>query len=269
MIVSIRGFLHNFKTLFTLNTLLRYVLPILFLFPLPASAQHYQGVQHLTNGAVILENFEDDSTGSFPKEWYDRDGNKKLINHSKSFTKNYHYNVLEEGGDKFLRYEGTNAKHINFPLINKNKDNIYNINIYETSVLSWKVRAHSLPENANEDASDRNDAVASVYVVFDMGRIALFKKVPKTIRYTWSTTLEEGTTTSKLFGNQQIVVVKSGREDLGEWITFERNLVEDYRRLFGDDPPKTPLAILILSDGDSTGSYVKADYDDFILKPEG
>jgi len=125
-----------------------------------------------------------------------------------------------------------------------------------------------LPENANEDSSDRNDSVASVYVVFDFGRVALFKKVPKTIRYSWSSTLKEGTVTSKLFGNQNIIVVKSGEEDTGKWVKFERNLVEDYRRVFGDDPPETPLAILILSDGNSTGSYVEADYDDFMLKAQ-
>lgn len=218
------------------------------------------------SNTIVLESFENEKTGSLPSRWYDRDGNKKLIDHKKSFTKDYHYKVEEERGNKFLRYEGTRAKHINFPLINEDKENIYDINIYEMPILSWKVRAHELPKNANEDSSDRNDSVASVYVVFDFGRVALFKKVPKTIRYTWSTTLKEGTEASKLFGNQNIIVVNSGYEDVGKWVKFERNLVEDYRRVFGDDPPATPLAILILSDGDSTGSYVKADYDDIILK---
>ncbi|WP_372635441.1 DUF3047 domain-containing protein [Fodinibius sp.] len=224
---------------------------------------------HLDNGNVLLENFENDTVGSLPHKWYDRDGNKRLVNHDKSFSEQYLYEVVNKDDsktNKFLRYKGSRAKHINLPLINKDKDNIYNINIYDTPVLSWKVRAHKLPKNAREDNDDYNDSVASVYVVFDMGRVALFKKVPKTIRYTWSTSLDKGTNTSKLFGNQQIVVVKSGRKDTGKWITFERNLVEDYRRLFGDDPPKTPMAILIMSDGDSTGSWVMADYDDLMLK---
>lgn len=224
--------------------------------------------KQIGDGILLLEDFQEDTVGEFPYGWYDRNGNKQLVFHDPEVVQDYNYKIIEMNGNKFLRYEGTSAKHINFPLINKDKENIYDINIYETPVLSWKVRAHSLPKNANEDDGDRNDAVASIYVVFDFGRIALFKKVPKSIRYTWSTTLQEGTTTSKLFGNQKIVVVKSGKEDLGNWVTFERNLVEDYRRLFGDDPPETPLAILILSDGDSTGSYVKADYDDIILKPE-
>lgn len=244
-----------------------FVLLVLSFIFLQTNLQAQKLPAYQPNGNLLIENFENEEGGELPSGWYDRDGNKKLVNHTKEFLQGYNYRVREEDGNKFLHYEGSSAKHISFPLINKEKENIYNINLYETPVLRWKVRAHSLPENANEDVNERNDAVASIYVAFDMGRIALFKKVPKTIRYTWSTTLQKGTRTSKLFGNQNIIVVKSGREDMGEWVTFERNIVEDYRMVFGDDPPKTPLALIILSDGDSTGSYAEADYDDIMLKP--
>lgn len=217
----------------------------------------------MDSGALLLENFEDETEGSVPGGWYDRDGNRKLVNYEKEVLDNYRYRVVREGGNSFLRYEGTVAKHINYPLLNKEE-----VNIMETPVLSWRVRAHELPENANEDNNDLNDTVASVYVVYEMGHV-LFRKVPKSIRYTWSTTRREGAEFSKLFGNQRIIVLESGEARKGKWVTFERNIVEDYRRLFGEDPPDRPLAILILSDGDSTGSFVKADYDDIVLKPEG
>lgn len=223
--------------------------------------------QRLKSGAIMLENFENDQVGQLPEGWYDRDGNKQLKNHEPDERAKYKYRVRQENGNKFLQYEGQKAMHINFPLIDDQKDNIYDINIYKTPILSWKVRAYDLPENANENDNSRNDAVASVYVVFDMGHV-LFKKVPKSIRYSWSSTLKEGTELSKFFGNQKIVVVESGPARTGKWITFERNIVKDYRRLFGDNPPKNPMAILILSDGDSTGSFVKAEYDDIMLKPE-
>lgn len=235
---------------------------------LTITAQSQEYLDRNKDGSIVIENFENDPTGELPQRWYDRDGNKKLINHTKDFSEHYLYKVREDENNNFLRYEGVTAKHISFPLINKNEENIYDINLYETPILSWKVRAHQLPKDANEKSSDLNDSVASIYVAFDMGRIALVKKVPKTIRYTWSTTLPKGETGSKLFGNQQIIVVESGEDKKGEWITFERNLVEDYRNHFGDDPPKHPMAILILSDGNSTNSYVKADYDDIMLKPK-
>jgi hypothetical protein len=234
---------------------------VLFLLANSSVVAQSHSSQSAVAEAQILENFENEFINALPSAWYDRDGNDKLINYGPEIAGSFHYKVVEEDGNKFLRYEGTEAKHINYPLINKEE-----INIYETPVLTWKVRAHSLPENGNENVNESNDSVASVYVVFDFGHV-LFKRVPKSIRYTWSTTLPEGTELSKFFGNQKIVVVESGGDKAGQWVTFKRNILEDYKRLFGDKPPKKPLAILLLSDGDSTGSYVKADYDDIKLLP--
>lgn len=239
--------------------LLSWLFSVSFVLGLP-----FYGISQNSGKTLVLEDFENEEVGTLPSGWYDRDGDKMLSKYRENARNEFKYEIVEEDGNKYLKYKGTRAKHINYPLANKEY-----INIYETPVLSWKARAWQLPENANEDNDSRNDVVMSIYVVFDFGRVALFKKVPKTIRYTWSTTLEKGAEYSKLFGNQKIVVLESGIENRGKWITFERNIVEDYRRLYGDNPPSQPLAILILSDGDSTGSRVEADYDDIMLKARG
>jgi len=243
----------------------KFILTILFVqFALLLPPVHAQSsvneVTRLSSGNILLENFESYELGTIPDTWYNQKGERRPALYDEEDKKGYRYKVIENSGSKFLRYEGTEAKHLNFPLVNKG------INIYKTPILSWKWRVFELPDAANENDDDRNDTAASIYVVFDMGRVALFKKVPKSIRYTWSSSLEEGRELSKFYGNQKIVVVESGPERTGQWITFERNIVEDYKRLFGDDPPENPLAILILSDGNSTGSYVKADYDEIMLK---
>ena len=249
---------------------MRLLTTVFLLSILPAQLLFSQTkkVKKLPSGQQIIENFEDNKEGTLPRGWYDQKGEEPVMSFSKDERKRYKYSIVKEEGNSFLRYDGRQAMHINFPLINNDKENIYDINLYETPILSWKVRAHKLPENASENNDDVNDSVASIYVAFDMGRVALFKKVPKTIRYTWSSSLEEGTELSKFFGNQKVVVIESGPERTGQWITFKRNIAEDYERLFGDKPPKHPLAILILSDGDSTGSWVKADYDDIKLLPK-
>lgn len=253
----------SFMKSFILNTL---YLPLVFGFFGNTSAQQHNqsqhSVQHLESGVVIIENFEHDTVGDLPHKWYNRDGKRQPFEYPPEEKSTYKYKVQKENGNQYLNYQGTSAKHMNFPIINKD-----GVNIYETPILSWRWRVNEIPEGANEDEEGKNDAAASIYVVFDMGRVALFKKVPKSIRYTWSSTLKEGTELSKLFGNQQIVVVKSGTDGMGEWHTFQRNILEDYRRLFGDDPPKKPLAILILSDGNSTGQRAEADYDDIELRP--
>ncbi|MEX0720791.1 MAG: DUF3047 domain-containing protein [Balneolaceae bacterium] len=212
------------------------------------------------DGSVLLEDFEADGLEILPSRWYDRDANYRLLEYNKTVKDTYKYRVLKEDGNKFLRYEGQKAMHINLPLANRD-----NLNIHETPVLSWSWRVFDIPEGANEDFG-KNDVAASIYVVFNFGRV-LFKKVPKSIRYTWSSTLPVGTELSKFYGNQKIVVVASGEDWLGEWITFERNIVEDYERLYGDEAPVTPLAILILSDGDETHNNILADYDDIFLLP--
>lgn len=233
-----------------------------------SNAQSKSGNRTLEKGH-LLEDFENDETGTLPNKWYNQKGEQSVTEFSEEERKKYQYEIEKgENNNRYLKYSGRRAMHLSLPLINRDQENIYGINIFETPILSWKVRAHKLPENAREDNDSYNDAVASIYVAFDMGRVALVKKVPKTIRYTWSSTLEEGTELSKFFGNQKVVVVESGDERKGEWITFKRNIVEDYRRLFGDDPPKNPIAILILSDGDSTHSWAEADYDDIKLLPE-
>lgn len=232
-------------------------------------ATHYSFAQTAINtiefgkgGVVYLEDFEKYEPGTIPNEWYNRDGNRIPEHYDDDLRSEYQYRVWEEDGNQFLRFSGTEAKHLNFPLADKD-----DLDIFQTPLLRWRWRVHDIPAGGNEDRDDRNDVAASVYVVFDFGRV-LFRRVPKSIRYTWSSTLPKGKELSKFFGNQKVVVLESGREETGKWKTFERNIVEDYRRLFGDDPPRTPLAILILSDGDDTNSYVQADYDDFELHPK-
>jgi hypothetical protein len=237
-----------------------------FIILLVLTAQSYaqsaiNEIEFGDDGVVYLEDFEKYETGDLPDEWYNRDGDRIPYHYEGSDRMGYLYEVTRECENQFLRYEGTDAKHLNFPLLDKE-----GLDIYKNPVLKWKWRIHDIPTGGNEDIDDRNDVAASVYIVFDMGRV-LFRKVPKSIRYTWSSSLPVGTELSKFFGNQKIVVVGAGTDDLGKWQTFERNIVEDYKRLFGDEPPKTPIALLILSDADDTKIFTKADYDDFELLP--
>lgn len=208
-----------------------------------------------------IEDFEDGEVGKLPAEWYNQKGDNRPITYTGDLLRTYNYQILSDEENQFLRFEGRRGKHLNYPLAKKE-----DLNIYDTPILNWKWRIFDIPEGANEDNDDRNDVAASIYVVFDLGRV-LFKKVPKSIRYTWSSTLPVGTELSKFYGNQKIVVVGSG-EGEQQWKNFRRNIVEDYKRLFGDPPPEVPLAILILSDGNNTKDPVKADYDEIFLSSQ-
>lgn len=224
----------------------------------------FQGVRAqlkmLKNGTVLIDNFQSDTVGSLPVGWYNRDGNKKpwLFDNPEQRDV-YKWQIKESAdGNKYLQYDGSVAMHLNFPTVHEKQ-----INLEKTPILTWKWRVYKIPKGGDENDNNKNDVAASIYVVYSVN----FLKMPKSIRYTWSSTLPVGTILSKYFNRQKIVVLASGAKNEGKWITFQRNIAQDYENLFGSKPPKRPIAILILSDGDNTKSQVIADYDDIELRP--
>jgi hypothetical protein len=65
-----------------------------------------------------------------------------------------------------------------------------------------------------------------------------------------------------------MIVVRSGAAEVGRWLTETRNVVDDYRRIFGDEPP--PIAgVAVMTDTDDTGERAVAWYDALaFLAPE-
>lgn len=206
---------------------------------------------------IVLEDFESDEVHHLPRQWFNRDGRHRPFTYPDEDRRKYSYEVLEEQGNRFLRYAGWQAKHLNLPI-----GTVRKVNLSKTPIVTWRWRAWVLPEGANEAHESKNDAVLSVYVVFDVKGIF---RIPTTIRYTWSSSLPEGTVISGSGNNQKIIVLASGRARLGAWQTVQRNLLDDYRDNFGGEPSAHPVALLILSDADNTKTWAKGDYDDFRL----
>jgi hypothetical protein len=61
-----------------------------------------------------------------------------------------------------------------------------------------------------------------------------------------------------------MIVVASGTRGLGQWVTVRRDLLEDYRRAFGEDPWDV-VAIGVMTDSDNTRGSARAYYGDIIL----
>ncbi len=47
--------------------------------------------------------------------------------------------------------------------------------------------------------------------------------------------------------------MRSGSDELGKWIIERRNVVEDFRKIYGE-APDNPGAVLLSIDSDDTGS---------------
>lgn len=206
-----------------------------------------------------VDDFEKEELNQLPNSWFNRDGDKSVPSFSVALRNTYLYEINKEGENQFLRFHGINGKHLNFPL--KNKD-LFDLS--ETPILHWRWRIRTIPEGASED-SKLDDTAASIYVVFSFNWL----KIPRVIKYSWSSKLPVGTTLSKNLNQLKVIVVGSGQpKSPDQWLSFQRNVMEDYQKLFRKEPPKKPVALLILSDGDDTKKPVEADYDDLFFSSQ-
>jgi hypothetical protein len=80
------------------------------------------------------------------------------------------------------------------------------------------------------------------------------------INYIWANRLAVRQAVPNPFSsNAMMVAVQSGQNHVGEWMEERRNVLEDYRKFFGEDPPKVG-AIAIMTDTDNTGEKAIAWY---------
>ena len=61
-----------------------------------------------------------------------------------------------------------------------------------------------------------------------------------------------------------MVAVESGSSLAGRWLQEERDILADYKQLFGEDPPKAG-AVAMMTDTDNTGASAVAWYGDIVI----
>jgi len=131
--------------------------------------------------------------------------------------------------------------------------------------LSWSWKIARTIRKGDERTKGGDDYAARVYVVFPS---VLFWKT-RAVNYIWANRLSRGDFLPNAYtGNAVMVAVESGEGNAGKWIEEERNLVEDYRRAFGEDPPKVG-AVAIMTDTDNTGEQAVAWYGAIRFLPPG
>ena len=130
----------------------------------------------------------------------------------------------------------------------------YDPNDYPILTWSWKVDHVISKGNALKKEGD--DYAARVYVVFPS---LVFWKT-KALNYIWANKITRGKAVPNSFtANSVMIAVESGPEKAGQWLEEKRNVLEDFRRHFGEDPPNVG-AIAIMTDTDNTGEKAIAWY---------
>ncbi|MEJ2470929.1 MAG: DUF3047 domain-containing protein [Desulfuromonadales bacterium] len=125
-------------------------------------------------------------------------------------------------------------------------------------ILAWRWKINGIIPGGDGRSKAGDDYAARVYVVFPHW---FFLKT-RSLNYIWANVLPQGTVQPNAYtGNAMMIAVNSGAEKAGQWVSVERNIVEDYRRAFGEDPPQVG-AIAVMTDTDNTGQEATAWYAD-------
>jgi hypothetical protein len=166
----------------------------------------------------------------------------------KRFKGKTHYTVVREDGFQCIRaVSRTSASALIYKIE-------YDLRDYPWLAWTWKVADILVKGDATTRAGD--DYAARVYVVFPS--VAFWRT--KTLVYIWANKLPQGKAVPNPFtANAVMVAVESGREKRGQWLLEKRNVLDDYRQYFGEDPPKAG-AVAIMTDTDNTGEDATAWY---------
>lgn len=192
-----------------------------------------------------IDDFESSSLGALPAGWNTRS----------DATARFYAVAAEPSGNQYLRVRN---KATHESLLRKAK-----VDLVKFPHLEWRWRANALPKGGNEQHKATCDSSAAINVV-----ISSSKWKPRTIKYTWSTTLPVGTATTSPYcpwpGRCDVIVLQSGPDKKGQWVVERRNVLADYKRLYGKDSlNKLEIdGLIVMSDGDNTKSFSAADYDD-------
>lgn len=129
-------------------------------------------------------------------------------------------------------------------------------------ILTWRWKVENLVPGSDPRRKAGDDYAARVYVVFPHW----FPPKTRSLNYIWATDYPTETPIpNPFFGNAVMIAVESGPARVGEWVTERRDLVADFRRAFGEDPP-TAGAVAVMTDTDQTGASAVAYYDDIRLE---
>jgi hypothetical protein len=152
------------------------------------------------------------------------------------------YSIAKEGGKSFLKATS-----------NDSASALYYKRNFVTErrpFVGWDWKAVDFPDRKQKESLDKKkefDFVAQFYVIFS----ARFFLNAKAIQYVWTEDLPVGTVSDSPYTrNVKLLVLESGPSE--EWKHEERNIEEDYHRLFGKELEKDVAAIAFMTDSDST-----------------
>jgi hypothetical protein len=237
------------------------VLPLLFLiFCLSRNAKAQPGVIEIGKfSAGPTENI-------LPKDW------KPLT--FKKIERHTSYTLVKDGETTVVR---ASANASASGLIRMTK-----IDPKEYPIVQWRWKVTNLLQKGDVTQKEGDDYPARIYIAFeyDPKKLGFFEKAKYqaarilygeypplgAINYIWESRAPKGTVVPNPYTDRvKMIVVESGGSMLNQWVSEERNIYEDYKKAFGDEPPAIS-GVAIMTDADNTGESAIAYYGDVVFK---
>ena len=187
------------------------------------------------------------------------------------------YTLVSDNGSTVLKAESSKSAS---GLIRRFDER--RIEIKDFPILKWRWKVGNLIKGADIATREGDDYPARVYVTFryDPERAgvgmrmqyglakSLYGEYPPHagINYVWDGRAPVGTMLPNAYtARAMMFVVESGARRVGEWVEMERNVYEDYKRAFKEEPPPVS-GIAVMTDTDQTAEAATAWYGDIELR---
>ncbi|MHB8790432.1 MAG: DUF3047 domain-containing protein [Desulfobulbaceae bacterium] len=154
---------------------------------------------------------------------------------------------------------------------------------YRYPVVKWRWKVDNVYARGNVLEKTGDDYPLRVYIMFkyDPARVSFGEQVQyglakivygaypphSSLNYIWANREEEkGIHPSPYTDRARLLVMRAGPAEVGRWVEEQVNILDDYRRAFGAEPPEA-ASIAIMNDSDNTGEAATS-YLDYILIKE-
>ncbi len=148
----------------------------------------------------------------------------------------------------------------------------------EFPFIRWSWKVSNVYEKGNGRIREGDDYPARIYFTFghDASRVSILQKAKfnlikalygqypplATINYIWASKLITGQVLPSPYAEESMmVVVESGGARTGRWISYTRNILEDYRQIFSNDPTLI-TGVAVMTDSDDTHEAATSWYGD-------
>lgn len=139
------------------------------------------------------------------------------------------------------------------------------LDIKDYPMLNWQWKVTKMPVGGDVRKKDTNDQAGQIYVIFPKFPSQINSRM---VGYIWDTNAPVGIdVTSQKRSTVKYIVVESGANNLGKWLIEKRNVYNDYKRLFNEEPPMVG-SIALMIDSDNTKTNSEGFFGDIYLSKE-